>query len=190
MIPTTPWPRGWCSGMRGQPPDHRLRPAHHAVRIPRAQPAGAGRADGLRRGVERVTKGQAASEVARLYTRARELCEQVGELSQLFRVLRGFCHVHGLRGAYQTRSVLYDYTGTYQLALLLDLEKSKRPASSSALLAPVAEQAAIDLEIRAVDITGGFRGEKHAGPGNLSPRAEAFEGGCMHGTLLEGSRRP
>ena len=35
----------------------------------------------------RVTKGQAAPEVNRLYTRARELCEQVGEPSQLFRVL-------------------------------------------------------------------------------------------------------
>jgi hypothetical protein len=39
--------------------------------------------------VLRVTKGQAAPEVARLYTRARELCEQVGEPLQLFRVLLG-----------------------------------------------------------------------------------------------------
>ena len=38
----------------------------------------------------RVTKGGGAPEVERLfYTRARELCEQVGELSQLFRVLLG-----------------------------------------------------------------------------------------------------
>jgi class 3 adenylate cyclase len=37
----------------------------------------------------RVTKGGGAPEVERLYTRARELCEQVGELPQLFRVLWG-----------------------------------------------------------------------------------------------------
>ena len=37
--------------------------------------------------VLRVTKGQAAPEVKRLYIRARELCEQVGEPRQLFRVL-------------------------------------------------------------------------------------------------------
>jgi predicted ATPase len=54
----------------------------------------------------RATKGQTAPEVERLYTRARELCERVGEPSQLFRVLWGFCHVHALRGAYQTRRAL------------------------------------------------------------------------------------
>ena len=43
----------------------------------------------------RATKGQAAPEVERLYTRARELCEQVGEPPQLFRVLWGLWHVHG-----------------------------------------------------------------------------------------------
>jgi len=37
----------------------------------------------------RATKGQAAPEVERLYTRARALCEQVGEPPQLFRVLWG-----------------------------------------------------------------------------------------------------
>jgi predicted ATPase len=36
-----------------------------------------------------MTKGHAASEVARAYTRARELCQQVGDTSQLFPVLRG-----------------------------------------------------------------------------------------------------
>jgi predicted ATPase len=54
----------------------------------------------------RATKGQAAPEVERLYTRARELCERVGEPAQLFRVLWGFCHVHALRGEYQTRRAL------------------------------------------------------------------------------------
>jgi predicted ATPase len=54
----------------------------------------------------RATKGQTAPELEPLYTRAHELCEQVGELSQLFRVLWGFCHVHALRGTYYTRRAL------------------------------------------------------------------------------------
>ena len=54
----------------------------------------------------RVTKGQAAPEVERLYTRARELCEQVGEPLQLFRVLLGLWHAHGTRGEYQARRAL------------------------------------------------------------------------------------
>ena len=37
----------------------------------------------------RATRGAAAPEVERLYTRARELCERVGEPPQLFRVLWG-----------------------------------------------------------------------------------------------------
>ena len=56
--------------------------------------------------VWRVTKGQAAPEVERLYSRARELCEQVGEPPQLFRVLWGLWHAYGTRGAYQTRRAL------------------------------------------------------------------------------------
>jgi predicted ATPase len=39
--------------------------------------------------VLRNTRGQAAPEVERLYIRARELCERVGELPQRFRVLWG-----------------------------------------------------------------------------------------------------
>ena len=76
----------------------------------------------------RATKGQAAPEVERLYTRARELCEQVGEPSQLFRVLWGFCHVHALRGEYQTRRAL----GAQLLSLaqrLQDPDLSARGAS-------------------------------------------------------------
>jgi predicted ATPase len=56
--------------------------------------------------VLRVTKGQAAPEVERLYIRARELCEQVGEPPQLFRVLWGLWHAYGTRGEYQTRRAL------------------------------------------------------------------------------------
>ena len=36
-----------------------------------------------------ATKGYAAPEVEKAYTRARELCQQVGETPQLFPVLRG-----------------------------------------------------------------------------------------------------
>jgi predicted ATPase/class 3 adenylate cyclase len=54
----------------------------------------------------RVTKGGGAPEVERLYTRARELCEQVGELPQLFRVLWGLWLVYYQRGAYQMMRTL------------------------------------------------------------------------------------
>jgi predicted ATPase len=54
----------------------------------------------------RVTKGGGAAEVERLYTRARELCEQVGELPQLFRVLWGLWLVYYQRGAYQMMRTL------------------------------------------------------------------------------------
>ncbi len=39
-----------------------------------------------------ATKGFAAPEVERVYTRARELCQQVGETPQLFPVLWGLWH--------------------------------------------------------------------------------------------------
>jgi predicted ATPase len=54
----------------------------------------------------RATQGQAASELERLYTRARELCERVGEPSQLFRVLWGLWVVYLERGDYQTMRAL------------------------------------------------------------------------------------
>jgi predicted ATPase len=53
-----------------------------------------------------VTKGVGAPEVERLYTRARELCERVGEPQQLFRALWGLLHVYGQRGEYQTMRAL------------------------------------------------------------------------------------
>jgi len=53
-----------------------------------------------------VTKGSEAPEVERLYTRARALCEQVGEPRQLFRVLWGLWGVYIQRGEDQaTRAV-------------------------------------------------------------------------------------
>jgi TOMM system kinase/cyclase fusion protein len=49
-----------------------------------------------------ATKGLAAPEVEYAYTRARELCHQMGETPQLFPVLMGLCMFHRQRGAFQT----------------------------------------------------------------------------------------
>jgi predicted ATPase len=48
-----------------------------------------------------ASKGGGAPEVERVYTRARELCERVGEPSELFRVLWGVWYVYNLRGEQQ-----------------------------------------------------------------------------------------
>jgi predicted ATPase len=44
-----------------------------------------------------VTKGHVAPEVLHAYTRARELCQQVGETTQLFQVLRGLWYFYLFR---------------------------------------------------------------------------------------------
>jgi class 3 adenylate cyclase/predicted ATPase len=49
-----------------------------------------------------AAKGYAASEVEAAYARARELCEQLGESSQLFTVLRGLWGFHVVRADLQT----------------------------------------------------------------------------------------
>jgi len=49
-----------------------------------------------------ATKGYAAPEVEKTYTRARELCRQVGETPRLFPVLRGLWQFHLLRAELQT----------------------------------------------------------------------------------------
>jgi predicted ATPase/class 3 adenylate cyclase len=54
----------------------------------------------------RAIKGSSAPEVERLNTRARELCEQVGEPPQLFRVLWGFWLMYNARGDHQTMRAL------------------------------------------------------------------------------------
>jgi predicted ATPase len=48
------------------------------------------------------TKGYAAPETERAYTRARELCQQVGDTPQLVAVLRGLGEFYRLRGELQT----------------------------------------------------------------------------------------
>jgi tetratricopeptide (TPR) repeat protein len=50
----------------------------------------------------RATKGAAAPEVARTYTRARELCRQIGETPQLFPVLQGLWGFYLIQAQYQT----------------------------------------------------------------------------------------
>jgi predicted ATPase len=54
----------------------------------------------------RAIKGSGAPEVERLNIRARELCEQVGEPPQLFRVLWGFWLMYNGRGDSHTMRVL------------------------------------------------------------------------------------
>jgi TOMM system kinase/cyclase fusion protein len=49
-----------------------------------------------------ATKGQAAPEVGHTYSRARELCRQVGETPQLFRALWGLWYFHVVRAELQT----------------------------------------------------------------------------------------
>ena len=53
-----------------------------------------------------ATRGYTTPEVERLYTRARTLCEQVGEPPQLFRVLWGLWMVYNTRGEDQTTRAL------------------------------------------------------------------------------------
>ena len=48
-----------------------------------------------------VTKGQASPEVERTYTRAREVCQQVGDAAQLFIVLRGQWMSYASRGQFR-----------------------------------------------------------------------------------------
>ncbi len=53
-----------------------------------------------------VTKGYAASEVARVYLRAQELCQQVGETPQLFPVLWGLWYFYFSQAKYQAAKEL------------------------------------------------------------------------------------
>jgi class 3 adenylate cyclase/predicted ATPase len=53
-----------------------------------------------------ASKGYAAPEVERAYGRARELCEQLGEPSQLFATLRGLWGVHVVRADLQQAHAL------------------------------------------------------------------------------------
>jgi predicted ATPase len=52
------------------------------------------------------TKGFAAHEVERVYTRARELCEQLGDRRELFDVLYGLWVMHHVRGDLRAASKL------------------------------------------------------------------------------------
>jgi predicted ATPase len=49
-----------------------------------------------------AAKGQGVSEVEHAYTRARELCRQVGETPELFPILWGLWRFYVVRAAYQT----------------------------------------------------------------------------------------
>jgi class 3 adenylate cyclase/predicted ATPase len=53
-----------------------------------------------------ATQGWAPTEVERTYTRARDLCEQLGDPSEFFPALNGLWAVHALRGELQKAHVL------------------------------------------------------------------------------------
>jgi class 3 adenylate cyclase/predicted ATPase len=53
-----------------------------------------------------ATKGWAAPEVGHAYTRARELCQQMGDTPQLFPVLRGLWRFYQVRGEVRTAHAL------------------------------------------------------------------------------------
>jgi predicted ATPase len=53
-----------------------------------------------------ATKGLAAPDVGAVYTRARELCQQVGETPQLFPVLNGLWSFYVVRAEFQTSTEL------------------------------------------------------------------------------------
>jgi predicted ATPase len=71
-----------------------------------------------------AAKGQGAPEVERAYTRARELCQQVGETPELFPVLWGLWRFYLVRAEYQTARELAEQClslaqGVHDPALLL-----------------------------------------------------------------------
>jgi nucleoid DNA-binding protein len=47
-----------------------------------------------------ATKGWAAPEVGKVYARAQELCQQVGETPQIFATLYGLCYFHMIRAEF------------------------------------------------------------------------------------------
>jgi adenylate cyclase len=49
-----------------------------------------------------ITRGYSSPEVRDVYTRTRELCHQVGETNQLFRILYGLRTFHHVRGEFRT----------------------------------------------------------------------------------------
>ena len=55
-----------------------------------------------------VTKGYAAPEVGRVFTRARELCHQAGETTEHIPVLRGLAQFYRVKGELQTARELAD----------------------------------------------------------------------------------
>ena len=64
------------------------------------------------------TKGWAAPETGEVYTRAQELCQQIGQAPQLFPALWGLYGYYGVRGEYQTARELAEQ--------ILDLAESQQ----------------------------------------------------------------
>ena len=63
-----------------------------------------------------ATKGWASPEAEKAYSRARELCDQIGTDSQRFPVLRGLWNFYNVQADYQTSTELSEklmYIGVY-----------------------------------------------------------------------------
>ncbi|MBI3799917.1 MAG: AAA family ATPase, partial [Deltaproteobacteria bacterium] len=72
-----------------------------------------------------ATKGYAALEVEKVYTRARELCQQLGDTPRLIPVLHGLCLFYTVRAEHQTarelaEQCLHIAQSTQDLALLVE----------------------------------------------------------------------
>ena len=77
-----------------------------------------------------ASKGFAAPEVERAYTRARELCEQLGETPQLFPVLYALSLLHYVRAEYKTAREL----GEQYLAVAQSIQDSASLVSAHYML--------------------------------------------------------
>ena len=64
-----------------------------------------------------ATKGLAAPETGHTYTRARELCQQVGDTPQLFPVLWGLGTFYHVRAQHQTARELGDHSSPWRNAI-------------------------------------------------------------------------
>jgi class 3 adenylate cyclase/tetratricopeptide (TPR) repeat protein len=80
-----------------------------------------------------VTKGLSAPEVGHIYTRARELCQQVGDTPQLFVVLAGLAEFYRARGEFEAARDL----GEQFLALAQSQHDPERLAHAYSVLGRV-----------------------------------------------------
>jgi predicted ATPase/class 3 adenylate cyclase len=123
-----------------------------------------------------AVQGYAAPEVERVYTRARALCQQVGDTPQLFQVLRGLFLFYNVRGEPQTAQDLAEQLlhqaerrpevaprmlGHYSLALALFLQGVLEDAVQhfeQAIAAYDRQQHSHLVHVYGIDLSVGARG--------------------------------